>query len=70
MSTRKVIASFAVELTEDERGYLSITATRRVPSVDYFAPPVTATYLGILETIQKLSTELLCISKSHRRSRF
>lgn len=70
MSTKKVIASFAVELTENENGSLWITVTRREPSEGCCVPPVTATYLGILETTQKLLPELLSISRSHQRWRF
>jgi hypothetical protein len=67
MSTKKVIASYAVELTENESGSLSITATQREPFEGFSAPPATATSLGILETIQTLLLELLNISRSHQQ---
>lgn len=70
MTTRRVIASYAVELTERENGSLWITVTPPGSCGASFAQPVTATYLGILETTQKLSSELLTISRSHRRSRY
>lgn len=69
MSNSRVIASYVVELTENENGSLWITATRLAPSGGFSVPRVTATYLGILETTQKLSSELLTISRSRQRSR-
>lgn len=64
MSTKKVIASFVVELTESANGSQSITVTRQEPYVDYFVPPATATYLGIYATIRKLLNELQTISEN------
>ena len=66
MNTKKVIASFVVELTESESDSQSITVTRREPYVDYFVPPVTATYLGIYATIRKLLKELQSISEDRQ----
>jgi hypothetical protein len=64
MSTKRVIASYVVELTEDANGSQSITVIRQAPSEGSFVPPVTATYLGIYATIRKLLNELLSTSES------
>lgn len=69
MSTKKVIASYVVELTADENGSQSITVTRQGPSEVSYVLRATATYLGIYATIRKLLNELQSTSESHQRSR-
>lgn len=69
MSTRTVIASYAVELTEDEKGCQWITATRLEPSGDCFAQRAIATSLDISETSQKLSNVVQSIFAGHLRFR-
>jgi len=69
MSTKKVIASYVVELTEDENGYRLITVTLREPFVDSFALPATGTLSDTLGTIRKLSKEVLNTFGFHQRYR-
>ncbi len=66
MSTKKVIASYVVELTENENGSRWITATQQGQSEVFFALRATETLSDILETIRALSIELLSTSASHR----
>ena len=54
MSTKTVIASFVVELTESESGFRSITVTPQGPYAGFSAPLVTETYWDISGTIQRL----------------
>jgi len=61
MNTKTVIASYVVELTEDEKGCQWITATRREPSGDCFAQRAIATSLDISATSRKLSNVLQSI---------
>jgi hypothetical protein len=58
MSTKRVIASYAVELTEDENGCLWTTATRQELFEDCFARHVTAMFLGTYGMTQKQWSEL------------
>ena len=69
MNTKKVIASYAVELQEDENGSQWITVTPQEPSEDFSALRVTGTYLGIYATIRKLLNVLLDTSEDHQRYR-
>lgn len=69
MSTKTVIASYAVELTEDEKGCQWITVTRQEPSGVCFVRRVTATSLDISGTIQKLSNVLRGISENLQPSK-
>lgn len=65
MSTKKVIASYVVELLEDESGFQSITATQQEPSGDFSVRRVIATSWGISATIQLLSKELCRTYNNH-----
>lgn len=69
MSTKKVIASYAVELTEDENGYRSITVTPQGRLEGCSALHVTETSLGISETVQTLCAALLNTSKDRLQYR-
>lgn len=64
MNTSEVIASYVVELTENESGSQWITVTPQGPSGDFSALRVTGTYLGIYATIRKLLNVLLDTSES------
>lgn len=66
MSTKKVIASYAVELTESESGCRWITVTPQGQSEGSSALLVTETSLDISETIRTLCDVLRSTSKSHR----
>lgn len=68
-TTKKVIASYVVELTESVSGFPLITVTRQEPSEGSCALPVTAMFLGIYETTRTLSSELLSTFERHRQSR-
>jgi hypothetical protein len=67
MSTKKVIASYVVELTENENGCRWITATQLGQSEVFFALRATGTYSDIFATIRALSNELLTTSETHRQ---
>lgn len=69
MNTKTVIASYAVELTEDEKGCQWITATRLEPSGDCFVQRAIATSLDISKTSQKLSNAVQSIFVGHLRYR-
>jgi len=58
MSSKVVTATYVVELTESERGCLSITVTPQAQSEDCSARPAIETSLDTSETIQKLSREV------------
>lgn len=64
MSTKKVIASYVVELTESASGFQWITVTQQGQSEGFSARRAIATSLDISETIQQLSKELLSTSAS------
>ena len=66
MNTKRVIASYVVELTESENGCRWITATQQGQSEVFFALRATGTYSDIFGTIRALSNELLTTSESHR----
>ena len=66
MSSKRVIASYVVELTEDESGCQWITVMPRGQSEDSYALRVIATSLGISETIQTLCDVLRSTSRSRR----
>lgn len=70
MSTKKVIASYVVELTENENGCRWITATQQGQSEVFFALRATGTYSDIFATIQALSNELRSTSASRRPLKF
>jgi len=58
MNTKKVIASFAVELTEKESGSVWITVTPLELSEDFSVPVATAMSSVIFEMSRKLSNGL------------
>jgi hypothetical protein len=60
-NTKKVVASFVVELTDDGSAYPSITVTQQDLSVDSSVPLATETYWGIYEMTQQLYSGLLLI---------
>jgi hypothetical protein len=68
-NTKTVIASFAVELTDEGSGYPSITVTQQDLSVDSSVPLATETYWGIYEMTQQLYSGLLLIWTLHQRSK-
>lgn len=69
MSSKKVIASFVVELTESVSGFPLITVTRQEPCEDSFVPPATAMFLDISETTRTLLNELRSTYERHRQFR-
>lgn len=69
-STKKVIASYVVELTDDGSVYPSITVTPQGPLEGYSALRVTGTSWGISETMRNLSDALLLTWTTRQRSRY